>query len=238
MNFIFESLLEAAGLIAGGDRELLGIVWFSLKVSLISTAIAAAAGIPLGFTIYLNRFTGRRLLITVLNSLLALPTVVIALLVYAFLSRRGVLGSFNLLYTQTAIIIGQTILIIPMAATFTLTSLGQLDIRYQKTAMTLAANRLQTALLLLREIRFGIASVIAACFGRVIAEIGISMMLGGNIKGFTRTMTTAMALEYDKGEFALAVALGIILMSITLAINIAINYFQGNLNDRYNSNAF
>lgn len=237
MNFLSESLLQAGRLIFAADPELMRIVWFSLKISLLSTMIAACFGIPLALSIYLNRFRLRRLLITVLNSLLALPTVVIALFVYAFISRQGLFGSLNLLYSPTAIIIGQTFLVIPMAATFVLSALGQLDIRFRKTAMTLGANRLQTAVLLIRETRFAIAAAVAACFGRVIAEIGISMMLGGNIKGFTRTMTTAMALEYDKGEFALAVALGIILMGMTLTINILINHFQGNLNGRYNSNA-
>ncbi|MGM0598600.1 MAG: ABC transporter permease [Candidatus Rifleibacteriota bacterium] len=237
MDFFGQSLLAAFDLIIKADRELLRIVWFSLKVSFISTLIASIIGVPLGFTIYLNRFRFRRAVITVLNSLLALPTVVVALFVYGFLSRQGLLGSLNLLYTEYAIIIGQTILIIPMATILLISALGQLDIRYRRTAMTLGANRRQTALLLMNEARFSIVAAIAVCFGRVISEIGISMMLGGNIKGFTRTMTTAMALEYDKGQFVLAIALGLILLSITLSINIVISYYQGNLNDKYNSNA-
>ncbi|MFZ5949335.1 MAG: ABC transporter permease [Candidatus Rifleibacteriota bacterium] len=237
MSFLLESLRAAFGLIVEADPELLAIVWFSLKISMISTFCAALPGIPLAFAIYLNRFRLRKAAITLLNSLLALPTVVIALLVYSFLSRRGLLGSFDLLYSQTAIIIGQVILVIPMAATFTLSALGQLDIRYLRTARSLGATKFQIFLVLLKENRFALAAVIAACFGRVIAEIGISMMLGGNIKGFTRTMTTAMALEYDKGEFTLAVALGIILMTITLGVNIVIAHYQGNLHEKYNSNA-
>lgn len=233
MQYLFESISKAVALIVQRDAELALIVWFSLKVALISTLAAAVVGIPAGFAIYLNEFRFRRALITVLNSLLAIPTVVIALVVYAFLSRRSILGSFNLLYTQSAIIIGQTMLVIPMIATFVLSALSNLDIRYRKTAMTLGANRFQVAWLLLHETKFGVAAAIAAAFGRVISEIGISMMLGGNIKGVTRTMTTAMALEYDKGEFVLAVALGLILMAITFGINILINYFQGNIDERY-----
>ena len=233
MQYLFESIGKAISLIVQCDAELALIVWFSLKIALISTLAASAAGIPAGFAIYLSEFKFRRVLITILNSLLAVPTVVIALLVYAFLSRRGMFGSFNLLYTQSAMIIGQTILVIPMVATFVLSALSHLDIRYRKTAMTLGGDRFQVARLLLHEAKFGVAAAIAAAFGRVISEIGVSMMLGGNIKGVTRTMTTAMALEYDKGEFVLAVALGMILMTITLGINILINYFQGNINERY-----
>jgi tungstate transport system permease protein len=233
MQYLFESIGKAISLIVQCDAELALIVWFTLKIALISTLTASLAGIPAGFAIYLSEFKFRRVLITVLNSLLAVPTVVIALLVYACLSRRGMFGSFNLLYTQSAIVIGQTILVIPMVATFVLSALSHLDIRYRKTAMTLGADRLQVARLLLHEAKFGVAAAIAAAFGRVISEIGISMMLGGNIKGVTRTMTTAMAIEYDKGEFVLAVALGMILMTITLGINILINYFQGNINERY-----
>jgi len=233
MQYLFESIGKAISLIVQCDAELALIVWFSLKIALISTLAASAAGIPAGFAIYLSEFKFRRVLITILNSLLAVPTVVIALLVYAFLSRRGMFGSFNLLYTQSAIVIGQTILVIPMVATFVLSALSHLDIRYRKTAMTLGAERFQVARLLLHEAKFGVAAAVAAAFGRVISEIGVSMMLGGNIKGVTRTMTTAMALEYDKGEFVLAVALGMILMTITLGINILINYFQGNINERY-----
>lgn len=233
MQYLFDSIGKAFSLIVQCDAELALIVWFSLKIALISTLVAAVIGIPAGFFIYLNEFRLRRALITVLNSLLAVPTVVIALLVYAFLSRRGIFGSFNLLYTQSAIIIGQTILVMPMITIFVVSALSHLDVRYRKTAMTLGADRRQTARLLLHEAKFGVAAAIAAAFGRVISEIGISMMLGGNIKGFTRTMTTAMALEYDKGEFILAVALGMILMAITLGINILINHFQGNLNERY-----
>lgn len=234
MEYLIESISRAFSLILRADADLITIVWFSLKTSLASTLMASIAGIPLGFSIYLHDFRLRRILITVLNSLLALPTVVIALFVYAFISRRGIFGSLNLLYTQTAIIIGQTILVIPMITIFTISALSQLDERFRKTAMTLGADRWQTSKILMHEVRFGIAAAIAATFGRIISEIGISMMLGGNIKGFTRTMTTAMAMEYDKGEFILAVALGFVLMTITLGINVFINYFQGNLNERNN----
>ncbi|MCP4694528.1 MAG: ABC transporter permease subunit, partial [Desulfobacterales bacterium] len=168
-----------------------------------------------------------RLTITCLNTLLALPTVVIGLLVYSFISRRGVLGPLELLYTQRAIVIGQVILIIPLIATLTIAAISRIDERYRKTAMTLGANQWQTAVVIFREARFGILAAIIAAFGRVIAEVGISMMLGGNARGFTRTMTTAMALEYDKGQFTLAVALGVILMGLSFGVNLLFHFFQG-----------
>lgn len=229
MGFFTDSFLSALQLLADMDADLLNIVKVSLRVSAASTLIASLVGMPMGFIIAVSRFPGRRGLITLLNTLLALPTVVIGLFVYTFISRRGIAGDLGLLYTQTAIVIGQIILIIPIVTTFTISAISRIDDRYRKTALTLGANRLQTAGVLLREARFGIISAIVAAFGRVISEIGISMMLGGNARGFTRTMTTAMALEYDKGEFVLAVALGLILMSLSLAINVLMNYFQGRL---------
>ncbi len=229
MGFFTDSFLSALQLVADMDPDLLNIVKVSLRVSSASTLIASMVGVPMGFIIAVSRFPGRRALITVLNTLLALPTVVIGLFVYTFISRRGIAGDLGLLYTQTAIVIGQIILIIPIVTTFTISAISRIDDRYRKTALTLGANRVQTAGVLLREARFGIISAIVAAFGRVISEIGISMMLGGNARGFTRTMTTAMALEYDKGEFVLAVALGLILMSLSLAINVLMNYFQGRL---------
>lgn len=227
MDFFVDSFLSSLILIRTVDPALLNIVYVSLKVSLLSTLIAGAVGIPFGFVVAVTEFAAKRAVITLLNTLLALPTVVIGLFVYMFISRRGIFGVFDLLYTQKAMIIGQVILIVPVVTTFTITAISRIDTRYRRTAMTLGADRIQTAMVILREARFGIVASVVAAFGRVISEVGISMMLGGNAKGFTRTMTTAMALEYDKGEFVLAVALGIILMSISLVMNILLNYFQG-----------
>jgi len=227
MDFLIDSFLSALLLIWTMDHELLVIVQVSLKVSAISTLIACLVGIPAGFLIAFRSFYGKRLLITVLNTLLAMPTVVIGLFVYAFISRRGIFGAFDLLYTQKAIIIGQMILIIPIVTTFTIAAISRIDDRYRKTALTLGANVLQTALIVIREARFSIVASIIIAFGRVIAEVGISMMLGGNARGFTRTMTTAMALEYDKGEFVLSVALGMVLLMVSFGMNVFFNYFQG-----------
>ena len=227
MEFLLDSFLSAFLLLWGLDQELLNIIYVSLKVSSISTLIASLVGVPAGFFIGFGEFRGKGLLITVLNTLLALPTVVVGLFVYAFISRRGIFGPLDLLYTQKAIIIGQVILIIPIVTTFTISAISRIDERYRKTAMTLGANVLQTAWVIVREARFGIVAAVVAAFGRVIAEVGISMMLGGNAKGFTRTMTTAMALEYDKGEFVLGVALGIVLLTVSFGVNLCFNFMQG-----------
>jgi tungstate transport system permease protein len=227
MNFLLDSFKSALLLIISLDRELLEVITVSLKVSSSSTVIATVIGIPVGLIIALNEFRVKRALITILSTLLAMPTVVVGLLVYSFISRKGLFGSFDLLYTQKAIIIGQVILILPIVTTYTIAAISRIDGRYRKTAMTLGANAFQVAWIIMREARFGIVSAIVISYGRVIAEVGISMMLGGNARGFTRTMTTAMALEYDKGEFVLSVALGIILLLVSFSVNIIFNYFQG-----------
>ena len=227
MKFLLDSFYSALLLLWSIDPALVEIVSVSLKVSSSSTLIASLVGVPAGFLIAFREFPGKRLLITILNTLLALPTVVVGLFVYAFITRRGILGVLDLLYTQKAMIIGQVILIVPIVTVFTISAISRIDERYRKTAMTLGANALQTAWVIIREARFGIVAAVIAAFGRVIAEVGISMMLGGNAKGFTRTMTTAMALEYDKGEFVLGVALGIVLLTISFGLNIFFNYIQG-----------
>lgn len=227
MNFLIDSILSAILLLWSLDPEIYFIIYVSLKVSLSSTLIAGVLGVPAGFFIAFKKFRGKRAVITTLNSLLALPTVVIGLLVYALISRRGLLGILDLLYTQKAMVIGQVILIFPIVASFTIAAISRIDDRYRKTAMTLGATPFQTATVIFREARFGIIAAIIASFGRVIAEIGVSMMLGGNAKGYTRTMTTAMALEYDKGEFVMGVALGVVLLLISFTMNIFFNYLQG-----------
>lgn len=227
MDFLVDSFLSAFLLIGSLDPELMEIIAVSLRVSITSTLIASLLGVPAGFLIAFKEFHGKGLVITVLNTLLALPTVVVGLFVYAFISRRGILGAYDLLYTQRAMILGQVILIIPIVTTFTLSAISRIDERYRKTALTLGAGPVQTAWVIMREARFGIVAAMILAFGRVIAEVGISMMLGGNAKGFTRTMTTAMALEYDKGEFVLSVALGIVLLTVSFSLNIVFNIFQG-----------
>ncbi|MFV0437352.1 MAG: ABC transporter permease [Desulfopila sp.] len=227
MDLLFDSVRSAVLLLLSSDPELWLIVWVSLKVSGLSTLIASLFGVPAGFFIAYRRFPGKRFVLTCLNTLLALPTVVIGLLVYSFISRRAVFGFLGLLYTQEAMVIGQVILITPLVTSLTIAAISRIDNRYRRTALTLGATELQMALVIVREARFGIGAAIIAAFGRVIAEVGISMMLGGNARGFTRTMTTAMALEYDKGEFVLAVALGITLLGIAFVLNMLFHLLQG-----------
>ena len=227
MGFLWDSLVSALYLALSLNKELYEIVLVSLKVSSSSTIIASIFGVPLGMLIAFETFRGKRLLITVLNTMLALPTVAIGLFVYALISRRGLFGPLDLLYSQNAIVLGQVILITPVVATFTIAAVNHIDTRYRKTALTLGANRMQATLVVFREARYGIVAAIVAAFGRVISEVGISMMLGGNAKGFTRTITTAMALEYDKGEFVLAVALGVILLAISFGLNLLFHVLQG-----------
>jgi len=227
MSFFLESFAAACRLAWSLDPELLTVVRVSMTTSCLATALASLVGVPAGFAIAHSRMPGKRIVVTLLNTLLALPTVVIGLFVYVFLSRRGIFGPLDLLYTQQAMIIGQFILIAPLVTALTIAAVSRVDERYRKTARTLGAGDWQTALAVLREGRFGIGAAVISAFGRVISEIGISMMLGGNIKGFTRTMTTAMALEYDKGSFTLAVALGLVLMAISLGVNIVFNLIQG-----------
>jgi len=229
MDLLIDSFISAILLVVSLDTEMVSIVAVSLKVSCASTLMAGLVGVPAGFMLAFGSFRGKPMVITILNTLLALPTVVVGLFVYAFITRRGIFGPLDLLYTQKAIIIGQTLLIIPVVMAFTIAAISRIDERYRKTAMTLGANRRQTGWVIVREARFGIMAAIIAAYGRVIAEVGISMMLGGNIKGFTRTMTTAMALEYDKGVFSLAVALGIILLAISFGINLLFHFFQGRI---------
>ncbi len=227
MDLLIDSVYSAFLLVIAFDPELLNIVGVSLTVSCGATLIASCFGLPCAFLISFKTFPGKAFLITILNTLLALPTVVIGLLVYSFISRRGILGPLDLLYTQKAIIIGQVILIFPVITTLTIAAISRIDKRYRQTALTLGANEFQVVKVIFREARYGIVAAIIAAFGRVIAEVGISMMLGGNAKGFTRTMTTAMALEYDKGSFTLAVALGLVLLGLSFGMNLLFHFFQG-----------
>jgi tungstate transport system permease protein len=226
MDFFVESLKAAAALVANGDPELSHAVWTSVYVSAWSIVFASLLGIPLGLAVGLSEFPLKRPVITALNSLMAVPTVLIGLLVYGFISRHGPFGRWGLLFTPTGIIIGDALLAAPIVANYTLSAVRGAHAAILPTAMTLGADRLQSALKLLSEIRFGMMAAVISGFGRVISEIGVAMMLGGNILGYTRTMTTAIALETSKGEFALGIALGCILMAVALAVNIFFQFLQ------------
>lgn len=208
------------------DPEVLGAVWTSLYTSGIAIVLAAVVGIPAGTLLGLGRFRGRRVALTLLNTLMALPTVVVGLVLYGFFSRQGPLGTFGLLFTPIAMIAGQMALSIPIVANYTVAAVAGADPRILNTALTLGASRLRASWQLLLEVRFGVMAAVVAGFGRVIAEVGVAMMLGGNIRGYTRTMTTAIALETSKGEFAFGLALGLVLMTVALIVNLFLNLLQ------------
>jgi tungstate transport system permease protein len=226
MGFLTESLRKAVLLIISGSPDVVSAVWTSLFVSVSSVLLASLLGIPAGMCVAVGEFPLKRVLLTLLNSLMAMPTVVIGLVVYSVISRRGVLGNWNLLFTPIGMILGLTLLALPIVANYSLSAVKGTDPRIVPTALTLGATRFQTLLQLTREARFGILAAIIAGFGRVISEVGAAMMLGGNIRGYTRTMTTAIALETEKGEFAYGLALGIILMGVALGINALLTFVQ------------
>jgi len=216
----------AIALILAGDKEVISAVVTSLDVAIWSVLFASMVGIPLGVGVALGEFPMKSVVRVLLNSFMAMPTVVIGLVVYGFLSRQGPLGSMGLLFTPRAIIIGQAILATPVIANYTLSAIQGADQGILPTARTLGASRLQSLFQLAREVRFGLVAAIIAGFGRVISEVGVAMMLGGNIRLYTRTMTTAIALETGKGDFAYGLALGVILMTVSLAVNIFLTLAQ------------
>ncbi len=217
-------LVTTLQLLLSGDREVYRIALTSLSFASISIVLCCLISIPLGVLLGLKRFPGKRIVITILNSLMALPTVVIGLLIFSLLSRSGPLGSLGLLYRPQAIIIGQTILALPIITSMVHGNLAGVDSRLPETLITLGATPANIFWKFMQEARIGILAAILAGFGRVIGEIGISMMLGGNIRWYTRTMTTAIALETSKGEFELALALGIILMLIAFLVNFLLHW--------------
>jgi tungstate transport system permease protein len=226
MGFFSESFATAAGLIVRADPEVLQAVATSVTCAVASTAIAAVVGVPLGALIATNQFRAKRAVVTLLNTLLALPTVVIGLVLYALLSRQGPLGALGLLFTPGALVLGQSVLAVPIVTSYAVSAVHGADTRVLPTAWTLGVGRLGSLVLVLREVRFGVVAAIIVGFGRVISEVGLAMMLGGNIRGLTRTMTTAIALETSKGEFAFGLALGLVLMAVALAVNLVLCQLQ------------
>ena len=221
MNTLGEAVGQALRLVAGADSRLLGIVWLSLRVSLAAVAIAGVVGFPLGATIAVSRFPGRHTLVVVLNALMGLPPVVVGLLVYLLLSRAGPLGSLGLLFTPTAMIIAQAILITPIIAALSRQVVEDAWLEYREQLRSLGERRLGAAITLLWDLRFSLVTIVLAGFGRAAGEVGAVIIVGGNIDGVTRVMTTAIALETSKGDLPLALGLGAILLTIVLVLNAA-----------------
>ena len=226
-SILIGGLLGAFRLIFSGDGQVYSAAFVSLWVASVSTAIASLFGVPLAVLIASKRFRGRDLLITVLNALLALPTVVVGLFVYSFLRRGSPLGPLGLLFSPGAMIMGQVILALPIVTALSHAAVASLDRGARETALSLGASPARSWVTTAFEARFGLTAAIAAAGGRLIGEVGVSMMLGGNISGYTRSLTTAIALETAKGEFAFAIALGVILLAIALGVNFFLRYLRG-----------
>jgi tungstate transport system permease protein len=233
MNSLSEATFQAARLVVGGDPKLVEIVLLSLRVSLTAVVIACVIGLPLGAAVAVSRFAGRRPVIVLLNALMGFPPVVVGLVVYLLLSRAGPLGSVGLLFTPTAMVIAQAILIIPIVAALSRQVVEDARHEYREQLRSLGESRLGAAGTLLWDLRFSLVTIVLAGFGRAAAEVGAVMIVGGNIDGVTRVMTTAIALETSKGDLPLALGLGVILLTIVLALNAAAYIVKETAQQRY-----
>ena len=218
---------QALLLLFSGDPELWGIVGVSLSVSLIAMLIAMPLGVGSGYLLASVEFVGRRPLIVLIQGLLASPTVVVGLMLYLLLSRHGVFGQLHLLFTQSAMVIGQVLIALPVLIAFSLSAIQSADPRARETALALGATPPRVAWTMLVEVRFALMAAVCNAFGRVVSEVGCSLMVGGNIAGVTRNIPTAIALETSKGDFAQGIALGIVLLVVALGVNSAFAFFQG-----------
>lgn len=220
MEYILQGIIQAFKLLLAGDSETYSAVAATVKASSFSMAASLVLGVPIGFAIGHLRFPGRRQVRLVVDTLLALPTVFIGLMVYAFISRQGPLGEMGLLFSIPGIAVGQTILALPVVIALSATAIESMDANLRTTLISLGVNRRQLLFTSIWEVRHGILAAGLTAYGRVMTEVGISMMVGGNIKWHTRTITTAIALETGKGMFATGIALGIVLLLIAFAITV------------------
>jgi tungstate transport system permease protein len=226
VGLLGEALRQAGALLAGGDGEIWGILWLSLRVSATATAIALAIGIPAGALLALARFPGRGLVVSAVNTGMGLPPVVVGLFVSLLLWRSGLFGGWEILYTPAAIIIAQAVIAAPIVTGITLAAVQSVPERFRLQLLALGASRFQMVWVVLREARLPMLAAVMAGFGGIISEIGASMMVGGNIKGHTRTLTTAMVLETGKGAFDVAIALSILLLTLVFCANWALTALQ------------
>ena len=226
MDFILEGFYRAIHLLSTGNAETYSAITATLLVSSYSIVCSLLVGIPLGFCLGYFEFSGKKHIRTIVDTLMALPTVFIGLLVYAFLTQRGPLGDFGLLFTLPGIAIGQTILALPIVMGLSATAVESMDEKLQVTIISMGANRQQLFLSTLWECRHGILAGAIAAYGRVMTEVGISMMVGGNIKWHTRTITTAIALETNKGQFGMGVALGLVLLAVAFCVNLSVSFLR------------
>jgi tungstate transport system permease protein len=227
METLISASLGALKLLFSGDADLWEIIGISFRVSFVAIVVATPVALITAFVLAYMRFPGRRLLISINSTLLSLPAVVVGLTLYILLSRQGVLGSWRLLFSQTAMVFGQIVLAFPILVAMGHSALQAADKRAWETARTLGAGPLRALYTVMREARFGLMAALLAAFGRIIAEVGASMMLGGNIYHFTRNIPTAIALETSKGEFAQGIALGLVLLTLAFTLNALLQHVQG-----------
>lgn len=228
MEYIINGITGALKIIISLDREFLDIVFTSVRISFASTFLAAVFGVPFGLWVGIGQFKGNNFVRTVLNTLMSLPTVVIGLTLYSFLSRKGPLGGLEMLFTPWAMVLGQLILAFPLIAAFTAGGTKNLGDAPLRAARLLGAGKLKSGVLFLKEAKWIIITGLLAGFGRVFSEVGVSMMLGGNIRFYTRNITTAIALETSRGAFDLGIALGVVLLTVAFLVNIIVSRVQVN----------
>ena len=223
MDFILEGILSAFGLLLSGDAETFSAIKATLYTSSISILFAILIGFPIGFILGFYEFRARRTLRLLSDVALALPTVAIGLILYAFISRNGPFGELGLLFTLKAVMLGQFVLALPIIVSLSASVIENMDKKHYLNIMNYRLSPLNLILCVLYELRYALLVVIATAYGRIVAEVGVAMMIGGNIKYFTRTITTAISLETNKGEFAMGIALALVLILIAFAVNLAIH---------------
>lgn len=226
MDVIWEALKEAVRLLVSLDAAVVEITWRSLRISVASTVLASLICIPLGGLINFRNFRGKRAVLNLIQTLYSVPTVCIGLFVYLMLSRSGPLGPLGLAFTPEAMVIGQAVLVTPILLGLTISALSGVDKSIKDTTLALGASERQAIWTIAKEARFAIGAALILAFGRALSEVGVAMIVGGNIDGYTRVLTTAITLETSKGDFALALALGIILLGLALVIALVVNVVQ------------
>jgi len=223
---LWNGLVKAVQLIVTLDPEVLRISWLSIRISISSVLIASVICLPLASLIHFNNFHGKRALISLIQTFYSVPTVTVGILVFIIFSNAGPLGVFGLLFTPTVMVIGQVILVMPILLGLSISALSGVDKAITDTAHSMGASRWQTAIAIIREARFAVMAAVALAFGRAISEVGLAIMVGGNIRGRTRVLTTAISLGTSMGEIELSIALGIILLVIALIVNVIMNRIQ------------
>ncbi|MGG7047635.1 MULTISPECIES: tungstate ABC transporter permease TupB [unclassified Campylobacter] len=223
MDFILDGILSAFGLLFNGDESTYSAIFATLKSSSVSIILALLLGLPIGFILGFYKFAGFKALRLISDTMLAMPTVAIGLIIYAFITRNGPLGELGLLFTLKAVMLGQFVLALPIIVSLSASVVENMDEKHRLTIMSYRLEPLECALCVLYELRYSLMVVVATAYGRIVAEVGVAMLIGGNIKYFTRTITTAISLETGKGEFNMGIALALVLIAIAFGVNLLIH---------------